>query len=130
MAGAPFAALEKLRASGRSAAMQLRVRSALNPMLWLCAIVSLPCFLMSYYFRDYPALSIPLEIFGGIPVVFTVVGFVYFMIKSPEKLQSEDYQIKHETLELIREKGSDIALLPSSLDSISNPAITPVTGDR
>jgi hypothetical protein len=44
------------------------------------------------------------------------------MMKAPEKLQSEDYQIRHETLELIKQKGTSLEISPTSLTVIANPA--------
>jgi len=112
---------EKFAASAQSAATTLRVKSALNSMLWLCAIISLPCFAGSYAFRGTEPLASLLMYVGTAPVIATIIGFFYFMIRSPEKLQSEDYQIKHETLELIKEKGSSVEISPSSLEAIANP---------
>jgi hypothetical protein len=114
--------LEKIVANAQSAATNLRVKSALNPMLWLCGIVSLPCFLLSYWAHGLEPLATTLVYVGSVPIVGTVVGFLYLMVAAPEKLQSEDYQIRHETLELIKQKGSSVEILPSSLTAITNPA--------
>ena len=92
-------------------------------MLWMCAIISLPLFILAYVCRDVGGLTEVFLWIGGAPIAATIVGFFYFMIASPQRLQSEDYQIRHETLELIRTKGSDLAVLPSSLEAISNPAV-------
>jgi hypothetical protein len=45
------------------------------------------------------------------------------MTSAPDKLQSEEYQIRRETLELIRQKGSSLEVIPSSLEAITNPVI-------
>lgn len=52
-----------------SATKRLRVRSALNPMLWLCAIAMPVCFLGAYAFRDAPTLCAVLVALGGLPLV-------------------------------------------------------------
>ncbi|MBP6012037.1 MAG: hypothetical protein KBA31_07405 [Alphaproteobacteria bacterium] len=104
-----------------AAVAKLRVRSALNPMLWLCGIFSLPCVVLATVFPNSP-LALPLMALGSVPIVGTVVGFLWFMVKAPEKLQSEDYQIRHEALQLIRQKGSKFLIAPSSLEAIANPA--------
>lgn len=114
---------ESLISNAKSAAGQLRVRSALNPMLWMCAIVSLPAFGMAYFFREFESLSTTLIWVGGMPVAATILGFFYFMLFAPHRLQSEDFQLRHETLQIIRSKGSNVEILPSSLEAISNPAI-------
>jgi len=63
-------------------------------------------------------------------VLATILGFFYFMIFAPDKLQSEDYQIRHETLELIKQKGSSVEIEPSSLHAIANPAHARLAHDR
>ena len=35
------------------------------------------------------------------------LGFVVFLLRDPDKLQSEDYQIRKRTLEMIGEKGGN-----------------------
>ena len=124
--------VESIVANSKTAASRLHVRSALNPMLWLCGIISLPAFALAYYFRAADALSTMLVWVGTAPIAATIIGFFYFMLFAPERLQSEDYQLRHETLQLIKTKGSELAVLPSSLEAISNPAIAalPRQGDR
>lgn len=112
---------EHLISTAQSAAANLRIKSALNPMLWLCGIISLPCFIGSYLFRGTEPLASVLMWVGVAPVGATILGFFYFMIAAPDKLQSEEYQLRHETLELIKEKGSSVEVSPSSLDAIANP---------
>lgn len=122
--------LERIAASAQSAATSLRVKSALNPMLWLCGIVSIPCFLISYLAHGFEPLATALVWLGALPIIGTIIGFMYFMIAAPEKLQSEDYQIRHETLELIKEKGTSVEIAPSSLEVIANPAHPPALKGR
>ena len=122
--------LERIAANAQSAATNLRVKSALNPMLWLCGIVSIPSFLISYFAHGIEPLATALVFIGGAPIVGTILGFLYFMIAAPEKLQSEDYQIRHETLALIKEKGTTVAIAPSSLEVIANPIYPPLGKGR
>ena len=112
---------ERVTGSARSAASRLRVKSALNPMLWLCAIISLPCFGFAWFARGVEPLATVLTGAGLLPVIVTCIMAGYFAVFRPDKLQSEEYQIRHETLELIKKKGSSIEVSPSSLDNIANP---------
>jgi hypothetical protein len=112
---------EQIIASAQSAAGRLRVKSALNPMLWLCGIISLPCFGLAYIASGTEPLATILVCIASAPVICTILGFFYFMIFAPEKLQSEEYQLRHETLELIKQKGSSVEIAPSSLEAIANP---------
>ena|SRR5579863_4196925 len=117
---------ESVTGSARTAAGRLRVRSALNPMLWLCAVVSLPCFGLAWFSREVQPLATVLTIAGAAPIAITCIIAVYFALFKPEKLQSEDYQIRHEALELIKEKGSAVEVSPSSLEALANPIIPPL----
>lgn len=112
---------ERFAANTQSAASKLRVKSALNPMLWLCAIASIPCYVLAYFAKDTQPLESFLLYAGTAPIVATTIGFLYFMIRAPEKLQSEEYQLRHESLQLIKQKGSSIEISPSSLEAIANP---------
>jgi hypothetical protein len=58
---------------------------------------------------------------GALPIVAACGMAIYFAGYKPEKLQSEDYQIRQAALELIREKGGRLPVEPSSIDSIANP---------
>jgi hypothetical protein len=92
-------------------------------MLWLCAIISLPCFLGAFLFHGIEPLATILAWSGVAPIAVTCLQAVYFAIVCPEKLQSEEYQLRHETLEVIKQKGSPIEISPSSLEAISNPVL-------
>jgi hypothetical protein len=112
---------DQVVANARSAASRLLVRSALNPMLWLCGIISLPCFMFAVFVRDVWPLALLLLCIGSAPIIGTIVGFLYLMVVAPEKLQSEEYQIRHEALEVIKQKGTRAAISPSSVVAIANP---------
>ena len=129
---AELGAWEKIIASAHTAASSLRVKSALNPMLWLCAIVSLPCFILAYLLHGIEPLDSMLVYIGAAPIGATILGFLYFMTFDPSKLQSEEYQIRHEALEVIKQKGSSVEIVPSSLEAIANPvrAIAHRSGDQ
>lgn len=96
----------------------LRVRSALNPMLWLCAIATPLCFTSSYFFREHDFISYALIAIGVLPILISCIGFLFFMFKQPEKLQSEDYQLQHETLQIIQVQSRGLRLDPDSMNKI------------
>jgi hypothetical protein len=105
----------------QNAAEKLHVRSALNPVLWLCAISTPICLVFAHIFRDIPDVRNWL-LFGGLaPIAIACIGFIGFAIFKPEKLQSEEYQIRHESLQLIQEKSGQIAIATTSLEAIVNP---------
>jgi hypothetical protein len=105
----------------QSAAERLHVRSALNPALWLCAISTPTCLGFAYVFRDVPEVRNWLLAGGLIPIGVACLGFVGFAIFRPDKLQSEEYQLRHESLLLIQQKSGRIALNTASIEVIANP---------
>ena len=114
----------KDRFAGRfaEAGGRLRVKSAVNPALWLCFFVTVPCIAAAVNMEDPPLWLIVLAF---IPVCMSVVGYMFLLFFDRDKLQSEDYQLKKMSLELIREqeKGGAIEADPSSIVPTENPAI-------
>ncbi|MGL6351945.1 MAG: hypothetical protein ACRC2U_19355 [Aeromonas sp.] len=99
---------------------RLRVKSALNPMLWLCAIVTLPG--LVYIGKSDKEISLFIQLTVTSPVFITLFGFLYLLFFDRDKLQSEDYQIRKQTLELVQEKGDEFPMIARTLEAISNPA--------
>lgn len=114
--------ISKIGGQSHSAATALHVRSALNPMLWLTAISTPICFGTAYIFKYNEALTNILVATGLLPVVVSCLGFAYFAICKPEKLQSEDYQIRHESLQIIQQKSGSFEISGASIDQIANPS--------
>lgn len=115
--------LERASKDSQSAVAELRVRSALNPMLWLCSITA-PLFLgATWSFRSWPALAVTFAVVAIVPVLMTTAIFGYFAIYRPEKLQSEDYQLRQETIRMIGAKVSSIEVDPASLNVIATQTI-------
>jgi hypothetical protein len=97
---------------------QLRVKSALNPILWLCGIIGTPC-ILSITWQKEPSWVLISLLFM---VVLTAIGsFIYFVIVDPDRLQSEEYQLRRKTLELIEESGDLNAIDARLVDVISEP---------
>ena len=94
-----------------AAGTRLRVRSALNPVLWLCPIVLVSCLAVAVY-PDTPAwLKVAAFALGSAPVVVVLSAFIYFVRTDPRRLQSEDYQIRERLLESFRDSGEKGHLL-------------------
>lgn len=106
---------------------RLRVKSALNPALWFCAIVGTPLLWLAASMQNPPIWLIVIAV---LPVVVTAFGFVYLLIVDRDKLQSEDYQIRKKSLELIQEKGQRFAIAAASIEAISNPKASHLLGNE
>jgi hypothetical protein len=96
---------------------RLTVRSALNPILWLCAIVCVPA-LTIYSLLSNPAPWLAYLICG--PVAVALIGFLFLLIFDRDKLQSEGYQLRKREIELIEEKGQP-AIPAITVEAISEP---------
>lgn len=98
---------------------RLRVRSALNPALWLCAFVTAPAIIAATQITGPTPLW--LILIAAAPVVLACIGFLFLLVVDRDKLQSEDYQIRKRSLEVILQKGQSFAISPTSIEAIANP---------
>ena len=103
---------------------KLSVKSALNPILWLCGIISAPSMIVTAFSDETPWWLIMLIV---TPVITAVLGFVYLLFFDRDKLQSEEYQLKKKSLELIQEKGD---LEPEIIDINAVEAIVNPEKDK
>lgn len=99
---------------------RLTVKSALNPILWLCGIITVPS-IVALGFTSTPAWWMILLAF--LPVGTAIFGFLYLLLFDRDKLQSEDYQIRKRSLEMIEQKGDDHPSLAVDVFTIANPAL-------
>jgi hypothetical protein len=108
---------EELITRVRDVGGRIKVRSGLNPMLWLCAIITTPC-LVVYGFK--PDASNWILLFAVAPEAAAILGFFFFMIFDRPYLQSEQFQIRKMEIEMIEQKGLP-PVDPNTVDVISEP---------
>jgi hypothetical protein len=94
-------------------------RNAVQPISWMCLVVSLPCFYLAN--RAESPLRYLYFGFGCVPIILFVVAYVYFMLRDPDRLHSEEFQLRGRALSLVESKGAGIHFDPVDLASISNP---------
>ena len=109
----------KLTHLAQEAIGRLKVSSALNPCLWLCALV-IPSGLFGAN-KSTGWLQGACLVLTFVPVILFSIAFLYFMFKDPDKLRSEEYELRKQALEIIEEKGGRIPLTGTSIASIANP---------
>ncbi|MGJ0451929.1 MAG: hypothetical protein ACR65T_01665 [Methylocystis sp.] len=85
----------------------VRVRNALNPMLWTTAVVFPTSLLAAYFFRDDVVLKYALAAFGAIPVLVTIISYFIFLFKDPDRLQSEEYLLRHQAMQILYRKEAE-----------------------
>jgi hypothetical protein len=88
-----------------SRAGTVRVRNALNPLLWTMALVVPTSWIAAYFFRDEAMLEYALFGVGALPIFATLVAYFIFMFRDPNRLQSEEYQLRHEVLQILHKRG-------------------------
>jgi len=90
---------------------RLKVRSAINPMLWLCAIITTPS-LLAFALRSNSSRW--LLVFAFAPEAAAILGFLFLLAFDRDYLQSEEFQLRKMEIERIEEKGKP-AVDPTSL---------------
>lgn len=95
---------------------RLRVQSALNPVLWLCGLITTPSVLVLAFSKAPPVWLIWLII---APVAVAIFGFLFLLFFDRDKLQSEDYQLKKRSLELIEQKGMSGPIIDDAVAIVS-----------
>lgn len=105
---------------------KLRVRSALNPILWLCAVVSVPGLGLLTVVESVPSWAV---VVVSSPPIVACVSYLILLFRDPDKLQSEEYQINKQLLELAQEKGMHIPSL-LNLDAATPNPDSPSTDER
>lgn len=116
--------IQNLGHNAQSAASKIQVKSALNPILWLIAIVLPVCLGTALLFDENPIIQYLLVGFGLSPILVAIIIFVYFALNKPEKLQSEDYQIKRQSLQIIQQQSDGKEISLETLRPILNPELS------
>jgi len=106
-----------------SAISGLKVKSALNPGLWLVFVTGLIGFGGLLHCSANPMLAIFFMCFAGLPLLCVCVAFVYFTFKKTNALQSEEFQLKEQTLRIIATKNFQLSQAEEQMLKIIN--ITP-----
>lgn len=89
--------------------------SALAPLLWLNALISVPSLILFAVISNNCRWA--LLIIAIIVIIFTLNRYNYLLKLDPKWLQSERYQFEARKLDLISKKGGDIIFEPKELVS-------------
>jgi len=102
---------------------KLTVKSALNPLLWFCAVVDIPIMAMlTVIYASIPLwLLISMFVLIAIPIACTMFSAIYLLFYDRDKLQSEDYQIRKQTLDIIGQKGDRDVIMGGLSATTLNP---------
>lgn len=108
--------------SAGNAVARIEQRSAMNPMLWLTGIL-VPSFLIAaYHFREQTEIF-HLCIYAALAVAgIAVFVYVYLLFFKPEKLQSEEFQLKQAAINYCERTQSAPEKMIAVLQT--NPSLT------
>lgn len=73
--------------------------------------------------KEQTALASVLIGLAALPILTACGMCIYFGIYKTHHLQTEDYQVRRETLDMIRQKGGKIVVEPADLIALANPAV-------
>lgn len=111
----------------QSSVENVSVKNALNPVLWICGLISAPAAVTLGFAPNPTWVHITLAL--G-PVGVALFAFLFFMFREPDRLQSESFQLRKQALELIEEKGSFGVIDASTIEVISNPDLPSLRAPR
>jgi len=107
-----------------SLAQQIAVKSAVNPSLWACAVISGPLFILADQANNW--LSLAYFIVALIPVGAFAFSYLYLLLKNPEYLRSEEYQLRINSMRLLGDKDNPLHADARDIVSvINNPKLPP-----
>jgi len=103
-------------------AKQISVKSAVNPCIWMCLVISIPLFLLSSQVDRI--LSLVFVFLGSLPILAFIFSFIYLLFTNPNYLRSEDYQLRAETLKIFGDKDNPFnATAGNVISVITNPSL-------
>lgn len=107
-----------------SLAQQVAVKSAVNPSLWACVVISIPLFFLASRTENW--LSVASFIVALIPVGAFAFSYLYLLFKNPEYLRSEEYQLRMNSMRLLGDKDNPLHADAEDIVSvINNPRLPP-----
>jgi len=97
----------------------VRVRNALNPLLWSMSIGTPMCWVAAYFFREDAILKYGFASLGAIPILGTLTAYAFFMFRDPNRLHSEEYQLRHQALQILHKQGDNSDIVDVAVETLS-----------
>jgi hypothetical protein len=89
---------EDVIASLTSRAGVVRVRNIMNHVMWFMIVGTLAFLTAAYQFQTDPILKYVFVVFALVPSVVFVVTHFFFMLRNPDRLQSEEFVVRQHEL--------------------------------
>ncbi len=77
----------------------IKVRTAVNPLLWLVGLIT-PLIFVTAIIIDDRLIRIGLLAFAAFPIIVTIIAYFIFMFRDPDRLQSEEYRLQLKEINL------------------------------
>jgi len=124
--------IEEIIRTGLSRVDTIRVvRTAINPLLWLVGLTTPLAFVLAAFIGDQ-LIRLLLICFAAIPVIATLIAYIIFMFRDPDRLQSEEYRIRQRALQILYKKGAsaDIVDVANQVARIEASSTRPNAGEK
>lgn len=92
--------------SWTSRAGTVKVRNVLNPLLWMMALVFPTSALAVYLLRDHAIFPAVFAALAAAPVLVSLLAYLILIFRDPDRLQSEEYQLRHHALQILYRKDA------------------------
>lgn len=94
--------------------------SAMSPLIWVNTLVTVPCYVASFFYISDSFRWAPFLIGTGI-VIYTLSKYEYLVKLNPRWVQSEKFQIESQKIDLIAQKGGKIIFDPVNIQLTEEP---------
>ena len=96
----------------------IRVKNAMNPLLWLSPISATICWIAAYAFHDDPVLKYALACLGGLPILASIAAYFLYFFLDRDRLQSEEFILKERALQLRYRKGASTEVVDAAAEIV------------
>jgi len=96
----------------------IRVRNAMNPLLWLSPVSAIICWTAAYVFRDDSILKYGFAGLGALPIIASIVGYFLYFFLDRDRLQSEEFVLKERALQLRYRKGASAEVVDTAREIV------------
>lgn len=97
--------LDEIIKTGLSRADTIKVRTAINPLLWLVGLTLPLCLVTAVVIADQIVRLVLLGL-AAVPIIITIIAYFIFLFRDPDRLQSEEYRIRQRALQILYKKGA------------------------
>jgi len=120
--------IEDVIRSAISRAGVVRVRSALNPFLW-CFVWTVAFLIATYFLKDDPIKSYACLCLAALPLLIALSVGVFFALKHPDRLQSEEFVIRQRELQMLYRQGASAERVDVTRETPRTERLTGGTSD-